>query len=70
MKRAGWGAAIVFCLAFLLPGWGFAARPLFTEDAETIEKGSAKIEIAFDHARDENRDKYYLPFSACLWPNG
>ena len=53
MKRAGMGAAIVFCLAFLLPGWGFAARPLFTEDAETVEKGSAEIEIAFDHARDE-----------------
>jgi len=61
MKKAGWGAAIVFCLAFLLPGWTFAARPLFTEDAGTAEKGSVEIELAFDHARDENRDKYYVP---------
>jgi hypothetical protein len=58
MKGAGWGAAIVFCLAFLLPGWGFAARPLFTEDAETLEKGSAKIEMGFDHARGNSGDKF------------
>ncbi len=71
MKEAGWGAAIVFCLAFMLPGWSFAARPLFTEDAGTIEKGSVEIELAFDHARDENRDKYYVSLIPdCLWPNG
>ncbi len=60
MRRTGWGAAVILSLAFLFPGWSFAARPLFTEDAETIEKGSAKIEMAFDHARDNSGDKYNL----------
>jgi len=45
-----------------VPNPGFAGRPLITEDAETIEKGSTKIEIAFDYAREDNGDKYYVPF--------
>ncbi len=39
----------------------FAARPLFTEDTETVEKGSFEMELGFDYFRENNRDKYYIP---------
>lgn len=39
----------------------FAARPLITEDTETVEKGFFELELGFDHLRDDDRDKYYLP---------
>ena len=39
----------------------FAARPLLTEDTETVEKGQFEIELGFDFVRDDNRDQYYIP---------
>jgi hypothetical protein len=39
--------------------WG--GRPLITEDAGTVEKGFFEVELAFDHTRDNNRDKNYIP---------
>jgi len=39
----------------------FAARPLFTEDTETVEKGSFEMELGFDYLREDNRDTNYIP---------
>jgi len=39
----------------------FAARPLFTEDAETVEKGTFETELGFEYFQEDNRDKYYIP---------
>ena len=61
MKKTGLRAAFLFCFLLASPGWGLAGRPLLTEDAGTVEKGAREIELAFDHARDNNRDKYYIP---------
>jgi hypothetical protein len=60
MRKIIWGIAVAVSLAGL-PNWSFAARPLATEDAGTAEKGAVEIELAFDHARDDNRDKFYAP---------
>ena len=61
MKRTELGAAIILFLVLIAPGWSFAGRPLLTEDAGTVEKGAVEIELAFDQARNDNRDKYYVP---------
>jgi hypothetical protein len=61
MKKRIWMLAAAAFLWGLIPSPGFAGRPLVTEDAGTVEKGAAEIELAFDHARDDNRDKYYVP---------
>lgn len=53
-------AALLGLLA-LQPSAAFAGRPLVTEDAGTVEKGFLELELAFDHFRDENRDKNYAP---------
>lgn len=61
MKKTGWAAAILLILVLAAPGGSFAGRPLLTEDAGTVERGAVEIELAFDLARDDNRDKYYIP---------
>ncbi len=49
------------CWGIVLPTGSYAARPLVTEDTDTVEKGATEVEIAFETAREENRDKYYIP---------
>jgi len=61
MKKTGWVAAILLALVLAAPGGSFAGRPLLTEDAGTVERGAVELELAFDQARDDNRDKYYIP---------
>jgi hypothetical protein len=39
----------------------FAARPLITDDAYTVEKGEFQVEAGFDFARQDNHDKEYFP---------
>ena len=39
----------------------FAARPLITDDTETVEKGAFELELAFDFLRDEEHDDNYVP---------
>ena len=39
----------------------FAARPLFTEETDTVEKGSFEMELGVDYLREDNRDKDYIP---------
>ena len=39
----------------------FAARPLTTDDAYTVEKGKFQLETGFDFARQDNHDKEYFP---------
>ena len=61
MKRISWMGALLYALCLFSPVPLFAARPLFTEDTETVEKGSFEMELGFDYLREDNRDKTYLP---------
>jgi hypothetical protein len=51
----------LYALCLIIPAPLFAARPLVTEDTETVEKGSFEMELGFDYLREDNRDKDYLP---------
>ena len=48
-------------LLLLFPSSPFAARPLITDDAYTVEKGKFQVEAGFDFARQDNHDKEYFP---------
>jgi hypothetical protein len=61
MKRISWIGALLYALCLFPSLPLFAARPLFTEDTGTVEKGSFEMELGFDYRREDNRDKYYLP---------
>ena len=61
MKRISWIGALLYALCLFPSVPLFAARPLFTEDTETVEKGSFEMELGFDYLREDNRDKFYLP---------
>ena len=61
MKRISWIGALLNALCLIIPAPLFAARPLLTEDTDTVEKGSFELELGFDYLREDNRDKYYLP---------
>jgi hypothetical protein len=50
-----------FWLLILGASAALAARPLLTEDTETVAKGQFEIELGFDYVRDDNRDQYYIP---------
>ena len=39
----------------------YAARPLTTDDAYTVEKGKFQLETGFDFARQDNHDKEFFP---------
>jgi len=39
----------------------FAARPLTTDDAGTVEKGKFQVETGFDFTRQDNHDKEFTP---------
>jgi len=61
MKRISWMEALLYALCLFSPVPLFAARPLFTEDTEPVEKGSFEMELGVDYLREDNRDKSYLP---------
>jgi len=61
MKRISWMGAFLLALCLLPPVPLFAARPLFTEDTEPLEKGTFEMELGFDYLREGNRDKDYHP---------
>lgn len=61
MEKNIWVIAVAVALGGMAPSLGFADRPLITEDAGTAEKGTFEIEIAFDFAREDNRDNFYIP---------
>jgi hypothetical protein len=61
LKRISWIGAFLYALCLIIPAPLFAARPLVTEDTETVEKGSFEMELGFDYLREDNRDKDYLP---------
>jgi len=46
---------------FLFSTVAFAARPLTTDDAGTVEKGTFQVEGGFDFTRQDNHDKEYFP---------
>jgi hypothetical protein len=39
----------------------YAARPLTTDDAWTVEKGEFQLEVGFDTLRQDNHDREYSP---------
>ena len=51
---------LIFCVV-LFSGNAFAARPLTTDDAGTVEKGKFQLETGFDFVRQDNHDKEYSP---------
>jgi cobalt/nickel transport protein len=63
IKKPG-GQKILFLIlpSFLLCSTpAFAARPLTTEDAWTVEKGKFQLEGGFDALRQDNHDMEYTP---------
>jgi hypothetical protein len=55
---------VLFVLSFLLlvfTSSTFAARPLTTEDAWTVEKGKFQLETGFDATRQDNHDREMSP---------
>jgi hypothetical protein len=58
----------LFCIGLVLsfflllfPSSTFAARPLTTDDAYTVEMGKFQVEAGFDFTRQDNHDKEYFP---------
>jgi hypothetical protein len=51
---------LIFCL-ILFSRVVFAARPLTTDDAGTVEKRKFQVETGFDFIRQDNHDKEYFP---------
>jgi hypothetical protein len=60
--RQGLVAVVVLisCTVLLLTG-AFAAMPLTTDDAYTVEKGTFQLEMGFDYVRQDNHDKEFGP---------
>jgi hypothetical protein len=52
---------VIFSLLFLFSSPAFAARPLTTDDAYTVEKGKFQLEAGVDFARQDNHDKEFGP---------
>src|SRR4030042_4139791 len=59
-KRLMFIVILIFCL-FLFSRVVFAARPLPTDDAGTVEKGKFQVETGFDFTRQDNHDKKFTP---------
>jgi len=59
-KRLMFIVILIFCVV-LFSGNAFAARPLTTDDAGTVEKGKFQVETGFDFNRQDNYDKEYFP---------
>jgi cobalt/nickel transport protein len=53
----------IFCSFFisLSSTTTYAARPLATDDAWTVEKGEFQLEVGFDALRQDNHDREYSP---------
>jgi cobalt/nickel transport protein len=52
---------LIFLTFFLFSTSVFAARPLTTDDAYTVEKGKFQLETGFDFARQDNHDREFSP---------
>ncbi len=52
---------ILTAIQFLVISYAFAGRPLSTDDAWTVEKGSFQLEMGFDAVRPRNHDQEYSP---------
>jgi len=61
MRKPCFFLPFLLTLFLFVPPSLFAARPLFTEETDTVEKGSFEIELGFDYLREDSRDKDYLP---------
>lgn len=53
--------SVPFLVLFLHVTFLFAARPLTTDDAWTVEKGQFQVELGFDAARQDTHDKELSP---------
>jgi cobalt/nickel transport protein len=54
-------ALLLILLTFSLSSPAFALRPLTTDDAYTVEKGTFQLEAGFDATRQDNHDREYYP---------
>jgi cobalt/nickel transport protein len=54
-------ALFLMILFFSLSSPAFALRPLTTDDAYTVEKGTFQLEAGFDATRQDNHDREYNP---------
>ena len=52
--------ALIICTV-IFSTVAFAARPLTTDDAGTVEKGKFQLETGFDFTRQDNHDKEFTP---------
>jgi len=52
---------MIFSTLILTSTFLYAARPLTTDDAWTVEKGKFQLETGFDAARQDNHDREYSP---------
>ncbi len=59
--KAGLLGFILLGVWVLFPSSAFPARPLFTEDPATVEKGAVELELGLDYLRDRTGDRYYTP---------
>jgi hypothetical protein len=62
--KALWLGIILLGVWALFPSSAFPARPLFTEDPGTVEKGTVELELGLDYLRGRTGDKYYAPSAA------
>ena len=51
--KANWGLVLLLLVA---PISAFAARPLSTDDASTVDKGCMEVEAGFEYADDEDNE--------------
>jgi cobalt/nickel transport protein len=54
-------ALFLMILSISLSSPAFALRPLTTDDAYTVEKGTFQLEAGFDGTRQDNHDREYSP---------
>ncbi|MBM4337927.1 MAG: transporter [Deltaproteobacteria bacterium] len=61
IKKGLFEIVVLMMCIFLVSSNAFAARPLTTDDAGTVEKGKFQVEGGFDFTRQDNHDKEYFP---------
>jgi hypothetical protein len=60
-KHLFFAISVVVSIQLLCLPYGYAGRPLTTDDAWTVEKGVFQLEMGLDVARQDNHDKEYTP---------
>jgi hypothetical protein len=61
LKKLFWAGGALWILLLVLPVRSHAERPLVTEYAGTVEKGYLEVEMGFDHFREAEGDRSFVP---------